>query len=349
MDANILTRRIQFISLSLSAIFTLGASLLQAQQSNFERLSTEALDVLPPSARVSGAPGKMVFANSACRSYPLATVRSRIINIAVQEWAYFGFSVDDMSRISAENLQNSDWRRRAGISPDEAARVAASIAGYWAATPNSDWILQRQNASWESGGVGSRWRNPWSAAFISWVMCESGLGETTQFERAIAHHSYIDQAILAREQPDNNAAFVAYDAGAIPIEPGDMLCRGSRPSYQSIAERRTQLGEGARTHCDIVVKLDEVNKQIMVIGGNVRGWVRMKLLPASMENSDHLYPIPYSGRNIFAHLKLQAAPVAADAIEKSPTFQAISCKGFKTPASGSLASLALAPNIDCTE
>ena len=30
-------------------------------------------------------------------------------------------------------------------------------------------------------------------------MCEAGLGSTTQFRRAVAHHSYIDQAVRARD------------------------------------------------------------------------------------------------------------------------------------------------------
>ena len=116
------------------------------------------------------------------------------------------------------------------MSADEAARVAASIAGYWAATPDSGWILQRQNASWRSQGLGARWRNAWSAAFISWIMCESGLGEAKQFQRVIAHHSYIDQAIQARRHGSPEAAYVAFDVGEVPVEPGDMLCRGSRPA-----------------------------------------------------------------------------------------------------------------------
>ena len=30
-------------------------------------------------------------------------------------------------------------------------------------------------------------------------MCEAGLGSTTQFRRAVAHHSYIDQGVRARD------------------------------------------------------------------------------------------------------------------------------------------------------
>jgi hypothetical protein len=64
------------------------------------------------------------------------------------------------------------------------------------------------------------------------------------------------------------------------------------------------MGQGARTHCDVVVELDSANKQIKVIGGNVRGAVRMKLLPAKSSADSYLQPATYGERSIFAHLKL---------------------------------------------
>ena len=164
-------------------------------------------------------------------------------------------------------------------------------------------------------------------------MCESGLGDLNQFERSIAHHDYIDQAIIARDKNDPTAAFMAYDLGEIPISPGDLLCRGSRPAYNTIADRRKQLDIGARTHCDVVVKLDLANQRIMVIGGNVRGSVRMKLLPASGIDGSSIVPVPYGGRTIFAHVKLNADPIEAKALEESPTFKAMACRGIMPPSS----------------
>ena len=101
-----------------------------------------------------------------------------------------------------------------------------------------------------------------------------------QFQRAIAHHAYIDQAIRARDGRVPQAAFAAYDMGEAPIAPGDLLCSARRPVYRAIADRRRQMGNGARTHCDIVVKVDEARERILVIGGNVRGVVALKLLKA---------------------------------------------------------------------
>ena len=76
--------------------------------------------------------------------------------------------------------------------------------------------------------IGSRWRNPWSAAFISWVICESGVDELSRFKRAVAHHAYIDQAIVNREKDNELGLYFAYDVGEETIQPGDLLCRGSR-------------------------------------------------------------------------------------------------------------------------
>jgi hypothetical protein len=177
-------------------------------------------------------------------------------------------------------------------------------------------------------------------------MCESGLGEPARFERAIAHHSYIDQAILASDTENTESAFIAYTPGEQAINPGDMLCRGSRPAYKSIAERRRHLGVGARTHCDIVVKVDEDNQRIMVIGGNVRGTVGMKLLPASVEGGT-LKPAPYNGRMIFAHLKLNADPIGIDALDHSATFNAMKCTETAMPSALVVARLSDPLNANC--
>lgn len=126
------------------------------------------------------------------------------------------------------------------------------------------------------------------------------------FQRAIAHHTYIDQAIRARDGLEPQAAFTAYDVGEAPIQPGDLLCRGTRPAYRNLAQRREHMGEGARTHCDIVVELDESAGHIHVIGGNVQGSVRKKILPGGIAGTGHFSPLPYGDRMIFSHLKLRA-------------------------------------------
>lgn len=304
----------------------LASAALQAQpQESLQRLPLDILDVRSPVERVTGTPGSMRITDRSCRSLPLTDVRRRIVDTAVQEWAYFGFGVDDQARVepSTQPMPRGAFAR---LSATESARLATTIAGYWAATPDSDWILQRQNANWNTEGSGARWRDAWSAAFISWVMCESGLGDNGQFRRAIAHHTYIDQAIRAADGRDTEALYTAHDPGDAAIEPGDLLCRGSRPTYRTLAERRAQLGAGARTHCDIVVKVDTGAQKIMVIGGNVRSSVRMKVLHAVQDEGEAMRPLSDNGRALFAHLKLEAPSIALNALDSTPTLQERQCE-----------------------
>ncbi len=159
-------------------------------------------------------------------------------------------------------------------------------------------------------------------------MCEGGLGSTDQFQRSIAHHVYVDQAIRARDAGSPEAAFTAYDLGETAVEPGDLLCSSRRNSYPSIAQRRRHLGVGARMHCDIVIKVEPDRDRILAIGGNVRGTVSLKLLPAAPRGG-HLAPT----RRMFAHLKLRADPIEDDALNLSPTFQSLTCMpGVQLPA-----------------
>lgn len=305
------------------------ASAAHAQQRRIDRLSAQQLEVLAPSGRVEGPPGDMRITQRSCRPVPDAELRRRIVNIAVQEWGFFGFQVlDETNIVDSDQRRRRSWRHTSWLNAEESARVAESIAGYWAVTPDGSWILSRQNAVWKGDyGVAARWRDPWSAAFVSWVMCEGGLGDENQFRHAIAHHAYIDQAIEAREKDASQAAFVAFDVGEMLIEPGDLLCFARRPKYRSIDERRRNLGTGIRSHCDIVIKLDQANERIFAIGGNVRGAVRLKLLPAVFDQNRGAHGAVQSvgkgRRAVFAHLKLRANSIDADALENSPTIQAL--------------------------
>ena len=315
--------------LPLAAVLV-ATSVSQAAPAPLDRLSSDVLDIVPPTERVSGEPGKMTIEERSCRAFPADEVRRRIVDAAVQEWGYFGFSVVDQTiPDTSYSGASRGFSRPSRLGWLESARVADSIAGYWTVTPDGSWILERQNRAWNGpSGEGARWRDPWSAAFISWVMCEGGLGESSQFRRAIAHHVYIDQAIRARDDGAPQVAFAAYDVGETAVQPGDLLCSARREAYRTLEERRAHLGVGARTHCDIVVKVDEASDLILAIGGNVRGSVRLKLWPAERSRSRLLYPMDQSdipgGRAVFAHLKLRTDPIEADALGNSPTIKALS-------------------------
>ena len=98
--------------------------------------------------------------------------------------------------------------------------------------------------------------------------------------------------------------------------------RRASSAYRSIAERRRQLGVSARTHCDIVVKVEPYRRRILAVGGNVRGTASLKLLPAADDPDGGLRPLP-TGRRIFAHFKLRAPSIAPDALDQPPTMPAV--------------------------
>ena len=302
------------------------------------RLPVEVLDVVPPSAWVQGDPGRMTVQRLQCRDLPPSELRRRVVDVAVQEWAFFGYPVLDRRNnarflppgSSANGVRPTFESSTSGRAPlvnaGEAGRVAATIGGYWAVTPEGPGIVSTQNQAWSgNGGVGARWRAPWSAAFISWVMCEAGMGSADSFRRAIAHWTYIDQAIRARDGRAPGAAYVAYDIGEEVVEPGDMLCAGRRPQYRNVAERRRQMGSGASTHCDIVVEIDEAGGRILTVGGNVLRSVSLKVFPGTMGSDGVFRPSGGAGRPLFVHLKLQADPIEPDALARSRVFQALAC------------------------
>lgn len=300
-----------------------------AQTTPFDRLPAAEFDAAPPSAMVQGPPGRMGVGSGGCRNLSAGKVRRRIVDVAVQEWGFFGFHVFDQTvprPRRAGGTRRWWWRP---VDAAEGARVASTIAGYWAATPRGPWMIDRQNQRWNGpSGLTSRWRDPWSAAFISWVMCEGGVGSRERFQRSIAHHTYVDQAIRARDAKSAISAFVAHDLGEAPVEPGDLLCSARRNSYESLAQRRRHLGVGARMHCDVVVGLEPDRERILTIGGNVRGTVGLKLMPAALRNGRLAPP-----QRLFAHLKLRADPIGNDALSASPTLQALEdAPGVRLPA-----------------
>lgn len=323
------------------AAILLAAMPLTAQAQS--RLPVETFDVIPPESRVEGRPGDMYVIQRGCRTGPTAWARRRVVDVAVQEWAVFGFQTVDARVVDARRLPDgvvpdalnperpsprmARHMLRFGSWEDE-RRLYATVAGYWSATPDGEDIIRRQNHQWNAAEGEVNWVEPWSAAFISWVMCEAGLGDLSQFRRDIAHRVYIDQAIKARDGESEGAAYVAYDPGEAEIAPGDLICnaRGG-VTYRSLADRRADMGRAVGTHCDIVVRV--ADDRINVIGGNVINGVTLTILPMTRdEGAAFARPLSVDdmdgARTIFAHLKLQADPVEAEAMDSSPTIRALS-------------------------
>lgn len=304
-----------------------------ARGESMPRLPRSVFDVVSPESRISGPRGYMKIDEQRCRIGPTADARRRVVDIAVQEWAFFGSHSVDLSNTNfnalpqnfgvAQGLTEQGAESMADLNP----AMDPTIAGYWSATPEGAEILHTQNAYWyAASGAPTQWAAPWSAAFVSWVMCEAGLGDMRQFHRSIAHRDYIDQAILGRDRQDPYAAYYAYDLGEQLIEPGDLLCDSMVPArYSNIDERRRDLGRPAPAHCDIVVKV--AADRILVIGGNILGAVTLAIWPTERDQNAYIRPnrqLRIDGtREIFAHLKLRGGPIEANAMDNSPTIKAM--------------------------
>ena len=118
------------------------------------RLAQSVFDVIPPSDRVEGPRGYMKIREARCRVGATADARRRIVDIAVQEWAFFGSHSVDVSHTAFNALpQGLNVEQQAGesVAPVDPA-MDTTIAGYWSATPDGAAVLAKQNAVWYAAG-----------------------------------------------------------------------------------------------------------------------------------------------------------------------------------------------------
>ena len=111
--------------------------------------------------------------------------------------------------------------------------------------------------------------NPWSAAFMSWLMKTAGAGDA--FKYSGSHAGYIRAAIDNRFA-DNSNPFKAYRIAELAPQVGDLVCKsraGSGATYDNVRPPM-------KTHCDIVTELQP--GRIVVVGGNVSDSVAHKNL-----------------------------------------------------------------------
>ena len=120
--------------------------------------------------------------------------------------------------------------------------------------------------------------NPWSAAFISWVMARAGV---PGFRRSPRHIDYI------RAAHDGGAAATPYrlaDPAREKPAPGDLLCflrdRTTPVSYAGLLQA-LDAGKAERwkSHCEVVVAANAGgDRTLYLIGGNVANAVVMRKL-----------------------------------------------------------------------
>lgn len=269
----------------------------------FRTLACALLLVATPAAAQTGDPltrGVIVFethanglqyprygaaADQTCAPAPAADLRQRLVDLAVQEWARFGYPISrragDVSSVFPELVV-----RDLSIGPynENDPLLLGAIGGYWAALTNVNsgdveaigaHEIAERNFEWQRTAGELRhnlgWQTPWSAAFISWLMCETG---ATPFARSWAHRDYVDAAIAASAGGGEHL----YHAQAPNRAPavGDLLC-ASRADYRpaNLAARQAEAGAHGEMHCDLVVAVNVPARAILAIGGNVSDGVTL--------------------------------------------------------------------------
>jgi len=195
------------------------------------------------------------------------SLKDRILAIASYEWNYFG-------------RQNVVYGEEGESIPH---------VGYW--EDDDEAHMDRVNRYWRAVDrpelSGADCSEPWSAAFISWVMRVAGVPEYL-FPSAKAHWVYLSQIVANHQNPD--AMFYPRTILEYQPKPGDLIC-ADRQSDTPLDFREVPQPEwlaNTKLHCDIVVERD--GRTLSAIGGNVRNSVSKSILKLNPEG--YLQPTP---------------------------------------------------------
>lgn len=214
--------------------------------------------IVPVEPEIASAPAE-VFASAPAADVPAAgPLRAGIIAAAIREWEYFGQQTVVISD-GEESIPHM------GIWEDEDPEHSARINQYW-----------RSVGSARLSGYDCR--EPWSAAFISWVMQQAGVAKSL-FPPAGAHRSYLNHVLASAGKPE--VPLLPHPIRQYQPRPGDLLCttRGRNPPDE--APETLPVSLAMPLHCDIVVARD--GQLLEVIGGNVRNSVSKTILTLSPE------------------------------------------------------------------
>jgi hypothetical protein len=200
------------------------------------------------------------------RPTPQPALRQALLTLADQEWGYFG-------------------QQRVVYTAGE---ESIPHVGLW---EDDDYArISRVNQYWRAVGkpslTGRQCQEPWSAAFISWLMLQAGVPEL-QFRPASAHWVYLSK--LIEDSGAQGRYFVPRSISAYRPQTGDLICASEEiPRGSALAGRVMPWSlQGTRTHCDLVVKTD--GQTLEAIGGNVRNSVSKSVLELDPEG--HLQPV----------------------------------------------------------
>lgn len=205
---------------------------------------------------------------SLCTPRPFDGARQRIVDIALGEWARFGYQSVDVSKRKVQLVPG--FSAPLAPAPPTKQRLLARIGGFWAVEDSGSTKIEEQNRRWKCH-PNQEWQDHWSAAFTSWVMCEAGFS-MNQFARNVRHAEYVKHAL-----EDTGSAFGPIQPGALP-QPGDLLCAALEdpiPAKGGFNPDVPNPDYHLVRHCYVVVASDKTATYI--VGGNVVDWSKTSL------------------------------------------------------------------------
>lgn len=197
---------------------------------------------------------------------PNPALKRALINRAIREWEFFGRQTV-LHRGAEESIPH------VGAWEDDDSRYSSRVSLYWAA------VGKRLS--------GMDCDEPWSAAFISWLMQGAGV-PAGQFPPAPAHWMYLQPLIGNAGAPGR--WFVPRRIGDYSPQPGDLICASRGDSYPRLSGGHATAGgvQGIKAHCDLVVANN--GRTLESIGGNVRNSVSRSTL--ELDARGRLQPVP---------------------------------------------------------
>jgi hypothetical protein len=153
------------------------------------------------------------------------------------------------------------------------------VGEYWSFGLNNNNIDGRTTFQ-DSDGV--PFRPAWSAAFISFIMRKSGAKDNFFYHEGHIH--YVVKAVRDARSPAAGAKFLGRDPTAHAPKVGDLINAGrgaaSGARFSNVLRRygRNAVPNGSflPTHSDIVVAVDQANRKLTTIGGNISNNVDKK-------------------------------------------------------------------------
>lgn len=182
---------------------------------------------------------------------------------------------------------------------DGATQAWTRVAAYW----RDSGVLARMAGIAGSGDClyagGERWQsascraflvdNPWSAAFVSWLMVKTGV---PGFRPSGSHVDYV------RDAYRGTGPYRYADPFTTAAKAGDLLCFVRSPNrvFGPDGLRSFFAGDGGalNMHCDVVVGADAAGEGLLtLVGGNVVQGVTLRRLP--LNRNGLLWGVPRRG------------------------------------------------------